>query len=72
MPELLPTKPRFRGRLHQFAFFVTIPAGLVLVALVVAGAVLQPAEEADQAALQERDWPLADAPDGAGAAARIR
>ena len=32
MPELLPTKPRFRGRLHQFAFFVTIPAGLVLVA----------------------------------------
>src|SRR5712691_1993652 len=32
MPELLPTRPRFRGRLHQFAFFVTIPAGLVLVA----------------------------------------
>ena len=51
-----------------------IGAGLVLAALVVAGAVLRPAEEAeaDQAALQERDWPLGDAPDGAGAAARIR
>jgi hemolysin III len=27
------TKPRFRGVLHQIAFFVAIPAGLVLVAL---------------------------------------
>jgi hypothetical protein len=38
-----------------------IGAGLVLVALVVAGAVLRPAEEADQAALQERVQPLGDA-----------
>jgi hemolysin III len=27
-----PSKPRFRGRLHQLAFFVTIPAGVVLIA----------------------------------------
>lgn len=29
----LPPKPRFRGRLHQVAFIVTIPAGLALVVL---------------------------------------
>jgi hemolysin III len=29
----LPPKPRFRGRLHQIAFIVTIPAGLALVVL---------------------------------------
>jgi hemolysin III len=28
-----PPKPRFRGRLHQVAFIVSIPAGLTLVAL---------------------------------------
>ena len=32
--ELLATvKPRLRGRLHQLAFFVSIPAGIALVAL---------------------------------------
>jgi hemolysin III len=29
----LPPKPRFRGRLHQVAFMVSIPAGLILVAV---------------------------------------
>jgi hemolysin III len=29
----LPSKPRWRGRLHQVAFFVSIPAGATLVAL---------------------------------------
>lgn len=29
----LPCKPRWRGRLHQVAFFVSIPAGATLVAL---------------------------------------
>jgi hemolysin III len=28
-----PPKPRFRGRIHQVAFFVSIPAGLALVVL---------------------------------------
>jgi hemolysin III len=28
-----PAKPRWRGRIHQIAFFVSIPAGIVLVAL---------------------------------------
>jgi hemolysin III len=28
-----PVKPRFRGRLHQLAFFVAIPAGVVLIAV---------------------------------------
>jgi len=28
-----PPKPRWRGRIHQVAFFVSIPAGIVLVAL---------------------------------------
>jgi hemolysin III len=27
-----PPKPRFRGRLHQFAFFLVVPAGIALVA----------------------------------------
>jgi hypothetical protein len=31
-PEFLP-KPLLRGRLHQFAFFVAIPAGAALVAV---------------------------------------
>jgi hemolysin III len=30
---IAPTKPRLRGRIHQVAFFVSIPAGLVLVFL---------------------------------------
>lgn len=30
---LSPPKPRLRGRIHQVAFFVSIPAGLVLVLL---------------------------------------
>jgi hemolysin III len=29
----IPPKPRLRGRLHQVAFFMSIPAGIVLVAL---------------------------------------
>src|SRR5918996_1360060 len=29
----VPPKPRLRGRLHQFAFFVSLPAGITLVAL---------------------------------------
>jgi hemolysin III len=29
----LPVKPRMRGRLHEVAFFVSIPAGVALVAL---------------------------------------
>lgn len=38
-----------------------IGAGLVLVALVIAGTVLRPPEEAEELALQERDRPLVDA-----------
>jgi hemolysin III len=30
---IVPPKPRLRGRIHQVAFFVSIPAGLVLVFL---------------------------------------
>jgi hemolysin III len=33
IPIHLRPKPRLRGRLHQVAFFVTIPAGLVLIAI---------------------------------------
>jgi hemolysin III len=33
MPAAAPTTPRLRGRLHQVAFFVSIPAGLALVAV---------------------------------------
>jgi hemolysin III len=32
-PSVPETVPRFRGRLHQFAFFVSVPAGLVVVLL---------------------------------------
>jgi hypothetical protein len=46
-----------------------IGAGLVLVALVVAGAILRPAEEADQAAPHERARPFGDA---AFPSARVR
>src|SRR6266508_3121911 len=28
-----PPKPRFRGRIHQVAFFVSLPAGVVLILL---------------------------------------
>jgi hemolysin III len=28
-----PPKPRYRGRIHQFAAFVTVPAGIVLIVL---------------------------------------
>ena len=45
-----------------------IGAGLVLVALVVAGTVLRPAEEAEEEALQERDGRSAMRPDGGIAA----
>jgi hemolysin III len=31
--KLAPPKPRLRGRIHQVAFFVSIPAGVVLVLL---------------------------------------
>jgi len=30
---LTPAKPRWRGRIHQVAFFVSIPAGIALIAL---------------------------------------
>jgi len=43
---------------YQLSF--AIGAGLVLVALVVASAVLQPAEKAGQPALQERERPPGD------------
>jgi hemolysin III len=33
MQPACPQKPRLRGRLHQIAFFVSIPAGITLVAL---------------------------------------
>ncbi|HSJ50963.1 MAG TPA: hemolysin III family protein [Actinomycetota bacterium] len=33
MPALVPPKPRLRGRIHQVAFFVSIPSGLALVLL---------------------------------------
>ena len=33
MPSSHALKPRLRGRLHQLAFFVSIPAGITLVAL---------------------------------------
>jgi EmrB/QacA subfamily drug resistance transporter len=49
-----------------------IGAGLVLVALVVAGTVLRPAEEAEELALQAGDRLVGDAPDGRTAAARVR
>jgi hemolysin III len=32
-PALPPVKPRWRGRIHQSAFFVSVPAGIVLVTL---------------------------------------
>jgi len=55
---------------YQLSF--AIGAGLVLVALVVAGTVLRSAEEAEEGALQKRDRLLEDAPDGGTAAARSR
>jgi hypothetical protein len=55
---------------YQLSF--AIGAGLVLVALVVAGTVLRSAEEAEEGALHERDRLLGDAPDGGTAAARVR
>lgn len=30
-PAVHPTVPRFRGRLHQAAFFAALPAGVALV-----------------------------------------
>lgn len=33
MPALVPPKPRLRGRIHQVAFFASIPSGLALVLL---------------------------------------
>jgi hemolysin III len=30
---IVPAKPRFRGRIHQVAFFVSIPAGVLLILL---------------------------------------
>ena len=54
---------------YQLSF---IGAGLVLVALVVAGTVLQSAGDAEEAVLNEHDPLLGDAPDGATAAAPVR
>ena len=31
--ELLPPKPRWRGRIHLAAFLISIPAGIALVLL---------------------------------------
>ena len=55
---------------YQLSF--AIGAGLVLVALVVAGTVLRSAERAEGGALHERDRRLGDTPDGGTAAARVR
>ncbi|TMB53518.1 MAG: MFS transporter [Chloroflexi bacterium] len=55
---------------YQLSFI--IGAGLVLVALVVAGTVLQSAGDAEEAVLNEHDPLLGDAPDGATAAAPVR
>ena len=55
---------------YQLSF--AIGAGLVLVALVVAGTVLRSAEEVEEGALHELDRLLGDAPDGGTAAARVR
>jgi len=55
---------------YQLSF--AIGAGLVLVALVVAGTVLRSAEGAEGGALHERDRLLGDTPDGGTAAARVR
>jgi hypothetical protein len=52
---------------YQLSF--AIGAGLVLVALVVAGTVLRPPDGAEEEALQGRDRPLGDA---ALPAARVR
>jgi len=52
---------------YQLSF--AIGAGLVFIALVVAGTVLRPADEAEEDALQARDRPLGDA---ASPAARVR
>jgi len=49
-----------------------IGAGLVLVALVVAGTVLRPDDETEEEALQADDRLVGDAPDGRTAAARVR
>ena len=55
---------------YQLSF--AIGAGLVLVALVVAGTVLRSAEGAEGGALHERDRLLGDASDGGTVAARVR
>ena len=65
-PPQIFDRPRLRGRFHQVAFFVTIPAGIVLVALgphasaktaaVVFSATLA-AMFGTSAALHRRDWP---------------
>ena len=55
---------------YQLSF--AIGAGLVLVALVVAGTVLRPAEEAEEEALQASDQLVGDPLDGRTAAARFR
>ena len=49
-----------------------IGAGLVLAALVVAGTVLRPAEEAEEETLQAGDRLVGDPPDGRTATARFR
>ena len=55
---------------YQLSF--AIGAGLVLVALVVAGTVLGSAGDAEKGALHERDRVLGDAPDGGTGGARVR
>jgi hemolysin III len=37
---LAPPKPRFRGRIHQVAFFLSVPAGALLVLLASGGAAI--------------------------------
>jgi hypothetical protein len=64
------TEPMALTNGYQLSF--AIGAGLVLVALVVAGTVLRSAEEAGAGALHERDRLHGDAPDGGTASARVR
>jgi hypothetical protein len=57
---------------NGFRLAFAIGAGLVFVALLVAGTVLRPAREAEEGARQARDRLFGDATDGETAAARVR
>jgi EmrB/QacA subfamily drug resistance transporter len=57
---------------NGFRLAFAIGAGLVFVAIIVAGTVLRPAREAEEEARQARDRLFGDATDGGTAAARVR